>query len=112
MDMSRILQIFIGAVLFLSSCSTKDNNETSVSPEMCLTDSLMQVVSIDTVHTRILIDELTDVLECETSPRETYNVFYDKKIVNALLAEIYLFKGGSGAGGAVYSSPRRASTGT
>lgn len=46
----------------------------------------------------ILIDELTDVLECETSPRETYNVFYDKKIVNALLAEIYLFKGGSGAG--------------
>jgi len=61
---------------------------------------------------RILIDELTDVLECETSPRETYNVFYDKKIVNALLAEIYLFKGGSGAGGAVYSSPRRASTGT
>lgn len=26
---------------------------------MCLTDSLMQVVSIDTVHTRILIDELT-----------------------------------------------------
>ena len=59
MDMSRILQIFIGAVLFLSSCSTKDNNETSVSPEMCLTDSLMQVVSIDTVHTRILIDELT-----------------------------------------------------
>ena len=60
MDMSRILQVFIGAVLFLSSCSTKDgNNETSVSPEMCLTDSLMQVVSIDTVHTRILIDELT-----------------------------------------------------
>ena len=46
----------------------------------------------------ILIDELTEVLECETSPRETYNVFYDKKIVNALLAEIYLFKGGSGAG--------------
>ena len=59
MDMNRILQVFIGAVLFLSSCSTKDNNETSVSPEMCLTDSLMQVVSIDTVHTRILIDELT-----------------------------------------------------
>lgn len=26
---------------------------------MCLTDSLMQVVSIDIVHTRILIDELT-----------------------------------------------------
>ena len=59
MDMNRILQVFIGAVLFLSSCSTKDNNETSVSPEACLTDSLMQVVSIDTVHTRILIDELT-----------------------------------------------------
>ena len=59
MDMNRILQVLVGAVLFLSSCSTKDNNETSVSPEMCLTDSLMQVVSIDTVHTRILIDELT-----------------------------------------------------
>ena len=59
MDMNRILQVLVGAVLFLSSCSTKDNNETSVSPEMCLTDSLMQVVSIDIVHTRILIDELT-----------------------------------------------------
>ena len=47
---------------------------------------------------RFLIDELTTVIDCKTEPRATYNIFYDKNLAHALLAEIYLFKGGSGAG--------------
>ncbi len=47
---------------------------------------------------KTIIDELTEVLECTTPPRATYNLFYDSKIINALLAQVYLFKGGSGAG--------------
>ncbi len=45
----------------------------------------------------IIISELTECLECETAPKETYNVFYDKRIINAILAQVYLFKGDSGA---------------
>jgi len=47
---------------------------------------------------RFLIDELTTVIDCKTEPRPAYNIFYDKNLAHALLAEIYLFKGGSGAG--------------
>lgn len=46
----------------------------------------------------IIIKELTDVLASTTEPRETYNLFFDKTIVNALLAQVYHFKGGSAAG--------------
>lgn len=45
----------------------------------------------------LIIKELSDVLSSTTSPRETYNIFFDKKIVNAILAQVYLFKGDSGA---------------
>jgi len=59
MDMNRNLQFFLSVIVCLSSCSTKDNTEVPVSPELCLTDSLMKVVTVDTVHTYTLIDELT-----------------------------------------------------
>ena len=45
-----------------------------------------------------LTTELNEVLACATPPRGTYNIFYDKRIANALLAQIYIFKGGSAAG--------------
>lgn len=47
---------------------------------------------------RTILSELKEALDCPTPPRETYNLFYDKKIINALLAQVYIFKGGSGAG--------------
>lgn len=47
---------------------------------------------------KIIISDLNEVLNCETMPRATYNIFFNKKIVNALLAQIYHFKAGSGAG--------------
>lgn len=46
---------------------------------------------------QIIISELTECLECATEPRSTYNVFYDKNIINALLAQIFHYKGDSGA---------------
>ena len=46
---------------------------------------------------RIIISELTECLECTTSPRSTYNVFYDKNIIRAILAQVFLYKGDSGA---------------
>jgi hypothetical protein len=45
-----------------------------------------------------IIGQLKEALACETPPKSTYNIFYDRKIINALLAQVYLFKGGSGAG--------------
>ncbi len=47
-----------------------------------------------------IISELEEVLACTTPPRATYNIFYDKDMVNALLAQVYHFKGGSGAAAA------------
>ncbi|MFR7807911.1 MAG: hypothetical protein ACLU4N_00645 [Butyricimonas faecihominis] len=36
-------------------------------------------------------------MECTTEPRSTYNVFYDKNIIHAILAQVFLYKGDSGA---------------
>lgn len=44
-----------------------------------------------------IIKELEEVLNAKTEPSPTYNLFFDKNIVNALLAQVYLFKGDSGA---------------
>ena len=49
---------------------------------------------------RIIIDELTEVLDCTTPPLAGLNIFYNKDLVNALLAQVYHFKGGSGAAAA------------
>ena len=49
------------------------------------------------VYNYILTD-LTDIINSETQPRESYNIFFDKLLAHALLAEVYLFKSGSGAG--------------
>ncbi|MEG0797093.1 MAG: RagB/SusD family nutrient uptake outer membrane protein [Odoribacter sp.] len=47
---------------------------------------------------QLILADLTEVLDYKTVPT-TYNCFYDKKIIHALLAEVYHFKGGSGAAG-------------
>lgn len=47
----------------------------------------------------LILSELTEILNYTTQPT-TYNVFYDKKLIHALMAQVYLFKGGSGAGAA------------
>ena len=50
-----------------------------------------------TENYRFIISELQSVLSCGTEPSPTYNVFFDTRFVHALLAEIYLWKGDSGA---------------
>ncbi len=45
----------------------------------------------------IIIRDLEDVLAYTTNPTD-YNVFFDKEIIKGLLAKIYHFKAGSGAG--------------
>lgn len=45
----------------------------------------------------IIISELEEILMYETKPTD-FNIFYDKQLINALLAQVYHFKGGSGAG--------------
>ncbi|WP_278832785.1 RagB/SusD family nutrient uptake outer membrane protein [Porphyromonas cangingivalis] len=44
-----------------------------------------------------LISELNEVLSYSFKVRSEYNIFYDERIAHALLAQIYLHKGGSGA---------------
>lgn len=46
---------------------------------------------------QIILSELDEILNYETEPT-SYNFFYDKKMIHALMAQVYLFKGGSGAG--------------
>lgn len=46
---------------------------------------------------QLILSDLTEILNYKTAPT-TYNCFYDKKLIHALMAQIYLFKGGSGAG--------------
>ena len=46
---------------------------------------------------RIIISDLIECAECTTEPRSTYNVFYDKNIAHAMLAQVFLYKGNSGA---------------
>lgn len=46
---------------------------------------------------RIITEELKEVLNYKTEPSLSYNIFYDKTIINAILAQVYHFKGGSGA---------------
>ncbi|MDQ2178455.1 RagB/SusD family nutrient uptake outer membrane protein [Marinifilum sp. D714] len=45
----------------------------------------------------IIIKELEDILSYKTEPTE-FSLFYDARLVNALLAKVYHFKGASGAG--------------
>ncbi|MGQ1785536.1 MULTISPECIES: RagB/SusD family nutrient uptake outer membrane protein [unclassified Saccharicrinis] len=45
----------------------------------------------------IIISELEEILTYSTEPT-SFSLFYDKQMVNALLAQVYWFKGGSGAG--------------
>lgn len=46
----------------------------------------------------IIIADLMAIVDSKATPRNNYNIFFDKKLAHALLAEVYLFKGGSGAG--------------
>ena len=47
---------------------------------------------------KILLGELKDVLDYETVPKDSWNVFYNKKIIYAILAQVYQYKAGSAAG--------------
>ena len=42
-----------------------------------------------------LIGEITDVLEYETVPEDSWNIFFNKRIMYAILAQTYQFKAGS-----------------
>lgn len=44
-----------------------------------------------------IIAELQQVLNCSTPPLKGYNIWYNKDFANALLAQVYHFKSGSGA---------------
>lgn len=50
-----------------------------------------------TENYRFITSELESVLDCKTEPSPTYNIFFDQRFVHALLAQIYLWKGDSGA---------------
>lgn len=45
-----------------------------------------------------LFGELNDVLEYETVPKESWNIFYNKKVIYGILAQAYQFRAGSCAG--------------
>lgn len=47
---------------------------------------------------KILFDELNDVLAYETTPKDSWNIFYNKKVIYAILAQAYQFKASSAAG--------------
>lgn len=47
---------------------------------------------------KFIIDELEAVLAYTSTPSDGYNIFFDKRIVHGLLAQVYHYKGGSGAG--------------
>lgn len=44
-----------------------------------------------------IIAELEEILGYNTKPSDTYNIFFDKQVVHGLLAQLYLYKGDSGA---------------
>lgn len=44
---------------------------------------------------RRLIGEITDVLEYETVPKASWNIFFNKKVMYAILAQTYMYKAGS-----------------
>lgn len=44
---------------------------------------------------KILLGELDDVLNYETEPKASWNIFYNKKVICAILAQAYQFKAGS-----------------
>lgn len=46
---------------------------------------------------RLILDELSEILDYPTPPT-SFNIFYDKKLIHALMAQVYHFKGASGAG--------------
>lgn len=74
-----------------------DNNELGIplnlDPEVIGgTERLPQ----DRVYSQI-IGDLTEALDYET-PGDAWNVFYNKDIIHALLAQVYVFKAGSAAG--------------
>ncbi len=46
---------------------------------------------------KFIISELEEVLSYKTEPSSTYNIFFDKHIIQAILAQVYHYKGDSGA---------------
>ena len=45
-----------------------------------------------------IISELEDVLAYTAEPRDSYNIFYDKRLISGILSTVYFWKAGSGAG--------------
>lgn len=45
-----------------------------------------------------LIGEILDVMNYQTPPHKTWNLFYNKRMMNAMLAQVYMFKAESAAG--------------
>lgn len=43
-----------------------------------------------------ITDELEEILAYKTKPSSTYNIFFDDRMIHALLAQVYLYKGDSG----------------
>lgn len=45
-----------------------------------------------------IISELEEVLAYKGKPSPTYNIYFDRRVIHGLLAQVYHYKGGSGAG--------------
>ena len=45
-----------------------------------------------------ITSELEAVLAYDAEPRDGYNIFYDKRLISGILAQVYFWKAGSGAG--------------
>ena len=57
--MNRILLPVCLCVMILSACGGQTETPKEISQELFLTDSLQNVVSVDTVYTHEVTDELT-----------------------------------------------------
>lgn len=46
---------------------------------------------------RFIISQLEEVLSMQTAPSPSYNLFFSPQVIHAILAQVYLYKGDSGA---------------
>ena len=73
----------------LGACSGK-GEQTNVEPAaLCLTDSLLRIVSVDTVHVQEVIDELT--LNGRVTFNENQVAHVNNKNVSACISDVWRY---------------------